>query len=179
MPLQKALALMSIIGALGLGTMLLLPRFSGWLNRIIYALPFPGETLKPRLSHFLQQFLRGLQSLSDLRRASTFGALTLIIWLMDGIGTVFTAYILGLHFTLVQALVLLAGLGLSSALPSTPGYVGIYQFIAVLVLVPFGFSNAEAVAYIIFAQIVGILIVVGWGAYALWYAARSHPSNPG
>jgi hypothetical protein len=174
-PLQKALALMSFIGASGMAVMLLLPRFSDRLERIIHALPLRGETIKPRLSHFLQQFLRGLQSLIDLRRASSFGGLTLLIWLMDGMGTVLTAYILNLHFTLLQALVLLAGLGLSSALPSTPGYVGIYQFVAVLVLVPFGLSNAEAVAYIVFAQIVGMLLVACWGAYALWRAAKHSP----
>ena len=39
-------------------------------------------------------------------------------------------------------------MGLASALPSTPGYVGIYQFVAVSVLTPFGFSRTDAIAYI-------------------------------
>jgi hypothetical protein len=43
--------------------------------------------------------------------------------------------------------------GLGSALPSTPGYVGIYQFAAVSALTPFGFSRADAIAYVLVAQV--------------------------
>jgi len=50
------------------------------------------------------------------------------------------------------AFLLIAALGLGSALPSTPGYIGIYQFVAVTVLVPFGFSRSDAIAYILVAQ---------------------------
>jgi len=50
------------------------------------------------------------------------------------------------------AFLLIAGLGLGSALPSTPGYIGIWQFVAVSILTPFGFSKTDAVAYILVAQ---------------------------
>lgn len=167
-PLQKALSAMTVFGAIGLVAMLLLPRFGGWMEKIITILPLIGDPLKTRLSGLLQQFLRGLRALLDVRRATGFGLLTVLIWLMDGLGTVLMGYVLNVHITLLQAFVLLAGLGLSSALPSTPGYVGIYQFVAVLVLVPFGISNTEAVAYILFAQVSGFLLVAAWGSLALW-----------
>ena len=48
---------------------------------------------------------------------------------------------LGFDMPLRVAFLLIAALGLGSALPSTPGYVGIYQFVAVTVLTPFGFSR--------------------------------------
>lgn len=171
-PFQKALTVMSLFGAVGMGAILLLPRFGSSLERLVGALPLPGKTFKTRLTLSLRQFLRGLESLFNLRRGLGFGLLTLLVWLTDAASAVFSAYILGIPLTLLQAFVLLAGLGLSSALPSTPGYVGIYQFVAVLVLVPFGISNAEAVAYIIFAQIFGLLLVAVWGANALWQAAK-------
>ena len=59
---------------------------------------------------------------------------------------------LGFQIPLPVAFLLIAGLGLGSALPSTPGYVGIYQFVAVTVLTPFGFSRTDAIAYILVAQ---------------------------
>jgi len=59
---------------------------------------------------------------------------------------------LHLHFSFAVAMLLLTGMGLGSALPSTPGYVGIYQFVAVTVLTPFGFSRDSALAYILVAQ---------------------------
>ena len=42
----------------------------------------------------------------------------------------------------------LAALGLASAAPSTPGYVGIYQFVAVSVLAPFGFVREQALVFV-------------------------------
>jgi len=70
---------------------------------------------------------------------------------------------LNLTLPLKGALLLLTALGLESALPSTPGYVGIYQFVAVTVLAPFHFSRSEALVYIITFQIVNyaVLIVMG------------------
>ena len=65
---------------------------------------------------------------------------------MDGLGTVLMGVMLNIPITLSQAFVLLAGLGLSSAIPSTPGYVGVYQFVAVTVLAPFGIEAAAALA---------------------------------
>lgn len=171
-PLQRALSAMTAVGMLGLVAMLLLPRFGSGLQKLINLLPVIGEPLKTRLGGLLEQFLRGLRALLDLRRATSFGLLTMLIWLMDGLGTVFMGYVLNVPLTLLQAFVLLAGLGLSSALPSTPGYVGIYQFVAVLVLVPFGISNAQAVAFILFAQVCGFLLVVGWGSVAIWRISR-------
>jgi uncharacterized membrane protein YbhN (UPF0104 family) len=170
-PLQKALMAMTVFGGFGLVIMLMLPRFGCRMEKILFALPMLDDALKARLAGLLQQFLRGLRALLNIRRATGFGLLTLLIWLMDGLGTILGGFILNLHFTLLQALVLLAGLGLSSALPATPGYVGIYQFVAMLVLVPFGFSNAEAVAYILFAQVNGFLLVSAWGALGLWNAS--------
>ena len=62
---------------------------------------------------------------------------------------------------------LLASLGLGSALPSTPGYVGIFQFVAVTVLLPFGFSRTDAIAYILVAQAMGYIVIGFWGALGL------------
>jgi uncharacterized membrane protein YbhN (UPF0104 family) len=75
---------------------------------------------------------------------------------------------------LPQALLLLAALGLASAAPSTPGYVGIYQFVAVAVLQPFGFSQSEALAYVLVAQAAIYVVVLVWGVLGLWrLTARS------
>ncbi|NJP07774.1 MAG: hypothetical protein HC837_20230 [Chloroflexaceae bacterium] len=78
------------------------------------------------------------------------------------------AYALNLTLTLPQSLLLLAALGLASAAPSTPGYVGIYQFVAVTVLPAFDFSRSEALAYILTFQAISLVIVLVWGFVGLW-----------
>jgi hypothetical protein len=66
-----------------------------------------------------------------------------------------------------MAYLLLTGLGLGSALPSTPGYVGIYQFVAVEVLTPFGFSRASVIAYTLLLQALQYTSTGIWGLFAL------------
>jgi len=73
-----------------------------------------------------------------------------------------------LTLTPAVALLLIAGMGLGSALPSTPGYVGIYQFVAVTVLVPFGFSRSDALAYSLVLQAFGYVWITFWGLIGLW-----------
>src|SRR6476660_2086728 len=77
-----------------------------------------------------------------------------------------------MHMPLAAAFLLLAGLGLGSALPSTPGYVGIYQFVAVSVLAPFGFSKNNAIAYIMVAQALCYVVIGVWGGIGLWRYRR-------
>ena len=84
-----------------------------------------------------------------------------------------------------MAFLLIAGLGLGSALPSTPGYVGIYQFVTVTILTPFGFSRTDAIAYILVAQALGYAVIGFWGSLGFWRYRRAtgdvtstRPANP-
>jgi uncharacterized protein (TIRG00374 family) len=167
-PLLETLKVMSAVAIAGMIGLLAVPYWGGKLNQILGALPMLSNSAKVKLGGFLEQFLRGIRALQHSARAATFVLLTSLIWLADGIGVIILAYTLHLRFTITQAFVLLAGLGLSSAIPSTPGYIGVYQFVAVILLQPFGISNTSAIAFIIFFQIASILIVAFWGGLAIW-----------
>ena len=69
----------------------------------------------------------------------------------------------GVHISFRVALLVLTALGLSSALPSTPGYVGIFQFVAVTVLAPFGIDRDAALAYILLLQAQAYILVLPLG----------------
>lgn len=165
---QNALKAVSVLGLIGLIAIFVFPHFGELAGRMVMALPILKETHKLKLDGFLQQFLGGLKSLYSFTRVAQFTALTALIWFMDAISTVALAYILKIPLLLQQAFVLLAALGLSSAIPSTPGYVGVYQFVAVTTLAPFGISKADALAYILINQILGYIIIVFWGLLSLW-----------
>jgi glycosyltransferase 2 family protein len=173
-PLRAGLQGLAAVGVIGLACLLLLPRFSRPLERLIRALPFLNAGWKERLAGMLSRFLLGLGAILDWRRASLFLLLTAAVWLVDGLGAVLLGRILHLPLTLDQAFVLLAALGLSSAIPSTPGYLGLYQFAARAVLVPFGFSPAAALAFILFAQALGLIVVATWGGLSLWRFSRAN-----
>lgn len=166
--LQGAIQFMSVMAGIGMIAIITLPRLGGLLEKIVGSIGFIQLGVKEKLLSFLKKFLMGFQALLNFRRAVTFILLTALIWLMDGLSVVLTGYLLHIPITLIQAFVLLAGLGLSSAIPSTPGYVGVYQFVAVTTLGPFGIKPAAALAFILFAQIANWLIVGIWGLTALW-----------
>jgi len=166
-PFKNALISLSIIGTTGLVLIMFLPYFKTQVMKFSMALPVLSTSAKEKFSQLLDHFLRGLQALHHPGRIFIFILFTMCIWTMDGLGTVFLAHVFHLKFSLIQAFLLLAALGLSSAIPSTPGYIGVYQFVAVVVLKPFGISSAIALAFILLLQVMNLLVVSLWGILAL------------
>ena len=161
----------AIIGLLGATAIAVLP-FLGPLGRtLIERTPVP-RALQPRLVSALGRGLDGMRAFHGPRRVAGFLALAALIWGLDVAGTVLCGAALGLDFPPAAAFLLIAGLSVGSALPSTPGYIGIYQFVAVSVLTPFGFSRAEAIAFILVTQALGYVVVGFWGTLGLLRARR-------
>ena len=90
-----------------------------------------------------------------------FLGLTAVIWCLDAVTVVTVAE--GLSMSFRVSFLLIAALGLGSALPSTPGYVGVYQFVAVAVLTPFGFVRDNAIAFILMYQVLQYVVYGVWG----------------
>jgi len=176
--LGTALRVMGLAVAGGLLFLFLAPRFSNQLDRLVARLPRLSEARKAGISDFLHNFLRGLGSLLHVRRALLFTLFTAVVWTMDGLNLMLLARALSMPLTLFEAWLLIASLGLASAIPGTPGYVGIYQFVAVVVMAPLGYSAASAVALIILAQVTIYLIVLFWGLLALARISRKLGKSP-
>jgi glycosyltransferase 2 family protein len=158
----RPFALLGLAGAVAIAV---LPLLGPALQRAIARLPLP-HALHARLVRLMEEGLRGLRAFHDTGRLLAFVALAVVIWIIDAAGTVVGGAALGLSIPMPVAFLLMAGLGLGSALPSTPGYVGIYQFVTVSVMTPFGFSQADAIAYILVSQalmsvVIGVLGAVG------------------
>jgi glycosyltransferase 2 family protein len=156
----------AILGVAGVAVIAVLPKLQPFCQACLHRVPVPPG-LRSRLLHVLDQVLVGMRSFHDSKRLIAFIGLTLVIWFSDAGGTVIGMRALGLPGTLPIALLLTTGLALGSALPSTPGYVGIYQFVAVSVLTPFGFSKTDAIAYILLLQAVQYALISFWGALGM------------
>lgn len=165
--LVSAVSLMAVVAALALAFVLLAPFQETLLLRIIGRLPL-SERATSKVAEQTSRFLVGMRSLQNVQRMLVFVALTGVVWLVDAVGVLIGVRIISQSLNLGQALLLLAALGLSSAVPSTPGYVGVYQFVAVMVLMPCGFSRGDALAYILISQVLNYLVVTFWGMLGLW-----------
>jgi uncharacterized membrane protein YbhN (UPF0104 family) len=94
------------------------------------------------------------------------------VWWIDAVSAVLIATGMHLPLSFPVAMLLLAALGLGGSVPSTPGYVGIFQAVAVAVLPPFGFSKSDAIAYILVFQGLSYAVFVSWGLLGLWRLKR-------
>jgi uncharacterized protein (TIRG00374 family) len=135
----------------------------------IFIVPHTGDLCQktvrgvPVLARLVEQILSGLRVFHDVRRLAGFTILTAAIWALDAAGLAVAGRAVALDLSFAVSALLVCGLGLSSALPSTPGYVGIYQFVAVTVLGPFGVSRDAALAFILMSQATGYVVVLVLG----------------
>jgi glycosyltransferase 2 family protein len=164
--LLPAIQWMAAGGFLALFLLLIAPRLENSFHKLIRIFPLP-EYWKSRLVIFTSQFILGTQALIHPARAAGFILLTPVVWLLDAFGSVIIANSMGLPLNLGQALLFLAALGLSSAVPSTPGYIGIYQFVAVTILPVFGINSSQAITFIVVIQAINVLLNLIFGLFGL------------
>jgi uncharacterized protein (TIRG00374 family) len=153
---------MAIVAGAGAVAIMIIPHTSGLLERLIAWMPLPERIRKIALV-LAEQILSGMRAFHDWGRFAAFVFLTILIWAADALSTMACAQSVGVHISFRIALLVLTALGLSSALPSTPGYVGIFQFVAVTVLAPFGIDRDAALAYILLLQAQAYILVLPLG----------------
>ena len=172
--LSRTVAIVAVAGAVAL---VVLPHIEARVIAALNRLPLPARW-RGRIAAVAAQCFLGLRAFHDVGRFGKFILLTVLIWAMDVAGAMLGTRALGMEVPIPVVFLLLAGLGLGSGLPSTPGYVGIYQFVAVTVLMPFGFRRDDALAYILVSQaliyvVVTIPGVIGLAKYRGSEAART------
>jgi uncharacterized protein (TIRG00374 family) len=168
---SRAVALLAVAGALAIAV---LPHAEELCRSILARLPIPGKLRMAALT-LTEQVLLGLRAFHNLGRFLGFVTLTAIIWTSDAFTSMIIGRSLGLPVSFPMAMLLVAGLGLGSALPSTPGYIGIYQFVGVSILSPFGISRDGALAYVLMLQALGYFVLLLLGLPSLYWIQRSGP----
>jgi len=166
--LSRGMAAVAIAGALAIA---ILPHTGGLIDAVIARLPLP-ERIRKFLLKTADQILLGIRAFHHWGRLAGFAALTAVVWSADGVTVIVGARALGLSIPPPIAMLLLTAMALGSALPSTPGYVGIYQLAAVMVLGPAGISRDEALAYSFLGQAVSYVVVAALGLPSLYLSYR-------
>jgi uncharacterized protein (TIRG00374 family) len=163
----------AILGLCGVAGIVLIPAFEVFWFKFLGLLPLSPK-LRAQVEGVLRNGLQGIRSFHDYSRLARFVLFTAIIWSTDAVTTMVLAQSMHVRITLPMAFLLTAGLALGSALPSTPGYVGIYQFVAVSILTPFGLSRTAAIAYILMFQALNYVMVLSWGG--IGFAKQGRPT---
>jgi uncharacterized protein (TIRG00374 family) len=136
------------------------------VNLVVRRLP---ARIRQRVDGKAESFLVGLGAMRRGPDLLAVGAWSLVIWAVE-----VTTYILVLQSVqphlatgtpLMAAVLLMVAVNLGTLIPSTPGYIGAFQFFGVLALSAFGVPAGEALAVAIVAHVAQWATVTGIGLF--------------
>jgi hypothetical protein len=142
----------------------------------IKRIPFIPGAWTEKISYWYTEAHGGASKLKNPRLFFIVIFLSIVAFLTDSLAyyLLFNAFGWTLPFSAAVTVCLFIFAG--SALPSTPGYFGIYQLACILALLPFGINNTASVAYSLVIQCISyaiFLIIGGWIIYSRGLSLRS------
>jgi len=127
----------------------------------------------------LRDVIEGLAEPMGRRRLAAALVLSCVAWFAYAGAAISAGRSVGFHLGLVDALFTTAVLNLGAAIPSSPGFVGTYQWLAVVSLGAAGIGHAPALAFAILLQAVWYVPTTLLGAVSLVArGARTMTSAP-
>lgn len=138
-----------------------LPRLGAFLARIV------PHRLADRVTTLLGNFSSGADV---LHRPAGFLAVVLLsagVWLAAGLGTLAWVAAFRLEVPWYAGFFVLVMVNLGSAIPSSPGYIGVYHYLAVLALSLWTPDRSAALAYALGTHALNMLANVGFGSFYL------------
>lgn len=142
------------------------PFIEGFLHKIPQMVP-ANAGIKEKLRGLISGMLDGIRVFHNVRLLAVFLLTTIVIWCIDAFVFILLAQSLGSTLTIPQAIIFSAALGFASSIPSTPGFVGVFQAVAVLLLPVFGIPADRAFLLVSIAQLMGLATTgflggIGW-----------------
>jgi glycosyltransferase 2 family protein len=131
---------------------------------MIERLTRPWPSLQRRIVGTLETFARGLEGVCTRAHLMPLLAWTAAIWILPTFVTWTMFRALDLEVPWIAAFVVLAFAGIGVAIPSAPGYVGVFHAAATLALTIFGVPASTAFGYALLLHATQILPItlVGW-----------------
>lgn len=148
--------------------------------RLVERLEAMVPRLKPlQLSAMVTSFLDGLAFVRDVRVLVSVLFWSAMLWAMSALTVYLGLWAVGIQASVATAVFVLVITNLGMAVPSLPGYVGVYHSAVVVALEPAGIdpSRSLAAAIVLHALIFGIFIV--GGVYCLLRARQAERARLG
>lgn len=137
-----------------------------WLGRVLA--PFPLR-LQARAQEILRSFTLGLEVLTRGRHLAVVVGLSLLIWLVVVIGVQLAFLALKLTLPLTAGVTLVAIVSLGVMLPSSPGFVGTFQFFTVTSLALFEVPESQGFSFSLIYHAMQYFPITAMGLAYLWW----------
>lgn len=119
-----------------------------------------------RLERWYEQSLAGLQVLRSPRRLVLAFIVQGLVSMLDILACWLLTQSFGLELPFMVSVVVLVYIAAAASLPSSPGYVGVYQIATLFALRPYGVDDTASVAYGTLLQVLTLFLFVGSGLWA-------------
>ena len=121
------------------------------------------DHVRHKIERFVANFITGFAVLGNPGRIGSIFTLSILIWILSGIGFYPFVRFIDLGLPLISIFVLLIFIALGISIPTAPGYLGNYQFSCILALSLFGISKDSALAFSIITYVVGTGLNIVFG----------------
>jgi uncharacterized protein (TIRG00374 family) len=144
-----------------------------WLGIAARGLRILPKPAAARWEARLAAAVDGLGALRDRRAAAAIWGWTAAAWLIAALTNLLLLAAFGLPPSVLVALFLLVVLQAGVAVPSTPGKIGVFQFLCVLALSVFKVPASVAFGYGVVLYLIVLGTICGWAVLGLWQRGLS------
>jgi glycosyltransferase 2 family protein len=138
---------------------------AGALSRLAALLP---ASLQRPVEKILHSFLEGLSVLRNRRDSLAAFGLSVAAWTGESAAYYFVLLAFGIALPPYAALMLMAIINLGIMVPSSPGYIGPFEFFGVGTLLLFGVPKSVSLPCILVIHAIVWLPITLWGFYYMW-----------
>jgi uncharacterized protein (TIRG00374 family) len=139
--------------------------FTGWLQKFSLLLP---AALRPKVEKLLASFLEGLAVMRNRRDSLLAFLFSVVAWTGESAAYYFVMRAFGLALPPYAAVMLMAVINLGIMVPSSPGYIGPFEFFGVGTLLLFGVVKSASLPCILVIHALVWLPITLWGFYYMW-----------
>ena len=137
---------------------------------------FLPSTVSTKASEILYKFTTGLKVFRDWSSILWILVWSLLIWAVIGISNCFIFFAFNLYPPFHASFILLIMVALAVMLPSSPGYIGTFQYACIIALGLFGISQSVAFSFSVVLWVSQFLPITSLGLY---YLKKEHLSLKG
>ena len=166
-----------ILGIMGVFCLFILFSLNKW--RYFYqqitknVMVFLPNVLLDKILFAFDHFVNGINSLKNLKNASSFCLYSAIIWILEILSLWFVAKAFNLNLSPAASLFILLSIGLGTIIPSSPGYIGTYEFFAISALKAINLTGNNAIAFVFVMHALTFLFPIFLGFVCLFISGQS------
>lgn len=140
------------------------------LNKLLEIVP---DGLRAKISRIVNSFVMGLKIFHRIDQMIILLLISVVIWLCDAFIFYSVSLALRLNFGYIGALFTLVIVALGIMIPSSPGYIGVYEYFTILSLSLFGIAKSEALTYAVLVHLVQFTVIFLGG---MWFLTKENVS---